>query len=173
MKPLTFFFLIIILVAGLIYFFYFWKPYFSAEVDGFSVDAWGAAATYKNNQLHILAGLKESIGKKPGVIYIYVIASKLGEYSLYDDHRYNGGNNAGYSYGDKQNRTSFITTSQHTGKIKITELDTTNKKVSGTFEFNAVEVSSRGYGTRIAQITEGAFNNIPIKSEITSMDKND
>jgi hypothetical protein len=147
-------------------------PYdFSAEVDGYSVDAWAATATYANDQLHILAGLKESIGKKPGMIYIYVIASKPGEYSLFDDQRYDGGNNAGYAFGDKSNRVNFITNSQYTGKIKITELDVTNKKVSGTFEFTAVEISSGRYGTRVARITGGTFSDIPIKSELTLVDK--
>jgi hypothetical protein len=111
------------------------------------------------------------MGKKPGMIYIYVIASKPGEYSLFDDQRENGGNNAGYAYGDKSNRINFITNSQYTGKINITELDVANKKVSGTFEFTAVALFREGYGMQVARITKGTFNNVPIKRELVLIDK--
>ena len=168
MKTFSTVILIIIFLYGLFYFFYVRNPYtFTAEIDGYSVEAWAATATYANDQLHILAGLKDPTGKaKKNMIYIYVIASKPGTYMLSDDQRYNGGNNAGYSYGDKPNQVSFITSSRYTGNIEITELDVTNKKVSGTFAFTAIEILPSGLGTRVAQITEGNFSNIPIKSEL-------
>lgn len=173
MKTYSTIVLIAIVIYGLVYFLYIRKPYtFSAEVDGYSVEAWAATATYANDQLHILAGLEDPQGKaKRNMMYIYAIASKPGTYILSDDHRYNGGNNAGYASGDKLNRTNFITNSQYTGKIEITELDTTDKKVSGRFEFATVELLSGGYGTRVARITGGTFSDVPIKSELTLIDK--
>lgn len=53
---------------------------------------------------------------------------------------------------------SFITDSQHTGKVNIVNFDTTNKIVSGTFEF--IGVNNEG---KTVRITDGRFD---IKSHI-------
>lgn len=73
-----------------------------------------------------------------------------GEYSL-------SGNNGGSYYIRGDNTSipdiSYITDSQHTGKVEIVNYDTTNKIVSGTFQFTAVNKEGE-----TVRITEGRFD---------------
>jgi len=48
----------------------------------------------------------------------------------------------------------YMTSSIHTGKVRFTRIDTTNKIVSGTFEFSAIDKSS---GKTIT-VTDGRFD---------------
>ncbi len=58
------------------------------------------------------------------------------------------------SYGLYENATSrYITTSEHTGKVTISNRDTVNKIISGTFEFTAV--NSNG---KTVKVTKGRFD---------------
>lgn len=58
-----------------------------------------------------------------------------------------------YMNGDDNHESDFITTSEYTGKVTILNLDTTNKIVSGTFEFTGVDKAGK-----IDRITDGRFD---------------
>jgi hypothetical protein len=150
---------IVILIIGLIYFICDGNSYtFAAEVDGIPVEGYKSFADYSNGLLSIYTLLKDPA--KKGII-IFVNASKPGVYLLNsEDVR---GNHGQYHFGDRDNLTNFLTTSQYTGKCEITTLDLSNKKVSGTFEFVAVQLTSSGYGTRVVNIAKGTFEKIQIK----------
>ncbi len=56
-------------------------------------------------------------------------------------------------YGNDNNK-SYITTSEHTGKVLITKRDTVNKIVSGIFHFNAINKNTG----EVIKVTEGRFD---------------
>ena len=167
MKKYFIIILILILIVGLIYFFYDSGSYtFTAEVDGTPLEGLSSFAEYSGGMLSIFTILNDS-GQK-GII-IFVKASETGNYLLSSGTgSIDGQENYGqYHYGDEGNRIIFLSNGQYAGKCKIATLDLSNKKVSGTFEFEAIESicapTGYAYGTRVVHITNGKFKNVPIK----------
>ncbi len=68
------------------------------------------------------------------------------------------GQSASYGYYVERRITptnEWITSAHHSGKIEVTKFDLTNKIISGTFEFTALNL----YGTSVPiTITEGRFD---------------
>ena len=170
MKTLSTIILVIIFILAIVYFIFGYNSYtFTAEVDGVSVEASKSAAKYSDGLLRIFTLLK---GKDKGIIII-INASKPGVYSLDDggpDLARNHGQyvvtnsaNVTITNATKENSTVFLTSDQYTGKCQISMLDLTDKKVSGTFEFVAAQLTSSGYGPRVVRITKGIFEDIPIE----------
>ena len=167
MKKFFIIIFVLILIAGLIYFFYDNGSYtFTAEVDGTPLEGLSSFAEYSGGMLSIFTILNDS-GQK-GII-IFVKASETGNYLLNSETgSVDGQGNYGqYHYGDEGNRIIFLSNGQYAGKCKITTLDLSNKKVSGTFEFEAIESihtpTGYAYSTRVVRITNGKFKNVPIK----------
>jgi hypothetical protein len=160
MKTLSTIILVIIFILAIIYFFYGNETFtFTAEVEGILVEAKDAGVINSGDRLRILIKLKDPIQK----IIEIDCPSRPGVYSL-DSYKVNE-NRGGYSIGITQDRDMFVTNSHYTGRAEITKLDVSLKKVSGTFEYAAVQVFRDHFGTRVVHITKGAFEDIPIREE--------
>jgi len=158
MKTFSTIALVLIIILALIYFFYGAETFtFTAEVEGVPVEAEDAGVINSGNRLKILIKLKDSAHK----IIELDCPSRSGVYLL---NSYNENENrGGYSIGSTQDRELFVTNNQCTGRIEITELDVSLKKVSGTFEYAAAQVFQDHFGTRVVHITKGAFKDIQIR----------
>lgn len=81
-----------------------------------------------------------------------------GTYPLNSSTSGNPSTAASYGYYVKRNLTpenEWITTPTYTGSVTITKVDNVNKFVSGTFQFNAINM----YGTpQPLSVTEGRFD---------------
>jgi hypothetical protein len=158
MKTFSTIVLVIIFILALIYYFYGSEAFtFTAEVEGIPVEAKDAGVINSGDRLKILIELKDPIQK----IIELDCPSKPGVYSL-DSYKENE-NRGGYSIGNTQDRDLFVTNSQCTGRIEITTIDVSLKKVSGTFEYAAVQVFQDHFGTRVVHIAKGAFKDIQIR----------
>jgi hypothetical protein len=81
------------------------------------------------------------------------IPNSVGTYTL------NGGStNATYIIVDSNN--VYRTDATHTGTVNITQYDSTNRKISGKFSFNALITSTTGTITPTISITNGSFTNV-------------
>ncbi len=140
------------------------RPSLSAKVDGTQLEASGAGAEYHKGRLHILGGFGPTMST---IINIYVNASSSGVYPL-NSEEYGVGNYAGYSLSDKRNETLFVSNSQYTGTMEITDFDSVGRRVSGTFEFDVIQMFpyQHKFGTRSVHITAGKFNNVPIQDTL-------
>lgn len=157
---------VLIIAGGLFYLFYDDGSYnFTAEVDGISVKGISSFAQYSGGKLSIYTILDDD--EKKGII-IFVHASETGNYFLgteteSSDRKENYGQ---YHYGDEGNRIHFLSKGQYTGKCKISKLDLSDKKVSGNFEFDAIESfyapTGRAYSSRVIHVTRGKFENVRI-----------
>ncbi|MDQ3683023.1 MAG: DUF6252 family protein [Bacteroidota bacterium] len=85
-------------------------------------------------------------------------ATKPGTYLLNQTTAHFPNHNASYGYYVERRFTptnEWITNNQYTGKVEITRLDTVNNIISGTFEFNAINL----YNTpQPISITDGRFD---------------
>jgi general stress protein CsbA len=158
MKKVSIIVLILILVGAVVYYFSDTNEYtFIAEVDGVSFDAGYAYATYTGDAMKIAAGQRNSEGIE--IISINLHCSSPGSFSLDSDDPDLGGS-AGYCFGKtKKSITVFATKSSYPGRATISALDFNSKKVSGTFEYRAFEVTG---APRAVKVT-GSFDDIPIK----------
>jgi hypothetical protein len=132
---------------------------FTAEVDGISFDASRAYAKYASGWLDISA-----VDGIPGegemkIIMFHLYCSWTGSFTL-NSNSQEFGNGAAYSFGNKKSSTIFTTNSSSIGKIKISALDLNAKKVSGTFEYRAIQYNPPG--SRVVKVT-GFFKDIPIR----------
>jgi hypothetical protein len=170
MKTFSTIVLVIICILAVIYFLSKGNSFtFTAEVDGVSVEGSRSVAKYSDGLLRVFTVLK---GEDKGIIII-INASKPGVYSLNEGGHGLTGNHGQYAStksadvtmanATMENSTTFLTSDHYTGKCQITTLDLTNKKVSGTFEFEAAQLTSSGYGPRVVRITKGIFEDIPIE----------
>ena len=170
MKTFSTIILVIIFILAIVYFIFGYNSYtFTAEVDGVSVEGSRSTAKYSNGLLRIFTVLK---GEDKGIIII-INALKPGVYSLNEGGQGLTGNHGQYAVtksadvtmanATMENSTTFLTSYHYTGKCQITTLDLTDKKVSGTFEFEAAQLTSSGYGPRVVHITKGIFEDIPIE----------
>jgi hypothetical protein len=158
MKKVSIIVLILILVGAVVYYFSNTKEYtFTGEVDGVSFDAAYAYATYTANAMEIDAAQRSSKGIE--MITINIHCSSTGSFTLNSESLESGGI-AEYSFGKtKKSLTVFATNSSSTGRVTISALDLNAKKVSGTFEYRAVEIIS---GSRAVKV-KGSFEDVPIK----------
>ena len=107
--------------------------------------------------MKIAAGQRNSEGIE--IISINLHCSSPGSFSLDSDDPDLGGS-AGYCFGKtKKSITVFATKSSYPGRATISALDFNSKKVSGTFEYRAFEVTG---APRAVKVT-GSFDDIPIK----------
>jgi hypothetical protein len=167
LKKFSLIVLLLLLVSGLIYLFYGSNSYsFTAEVDGMPVKGLSSFADYSGGRLSIFTMLEDP-GKR-GII-IFVNASEPGKYLLDSETgpADGKGNYGQYHFGEKNNLIIFLSKGKPAGKCKITTLDLSNKKVSGKFEFEAVEFvhapTGYAFSTKVVRITNGVFENVPIK----------
>jgi hypothetical protein len=151
------FFIIIFIVLILAAFAYLYNTIggtnFKADIDGKAFRPNKMNAAYSSGRLHIFAVY---IYKDTTLMTIDLNASKEGTYALNEDNMETG--NVG-AYLTRE--VSFSTNSRYTGSVTITELDLDNKKVSGTFEFNAVQIYPPG--SKVIKFTDGELKNFPIK----------
>jgi hypothetical protein len=109
---------------------------------------------YGFNQIYVEAYDKDETIQ----IYLRNMFS-TGEYSLnfntipQPDNLYPD-NYALYSKGKGPSANTYITTSEHTGKVFITKRDTVNSIISGSFHFNAVNKRTG----EVIKVTEGRFD---------------
>ena len=96
-------------------------------------------------------GLNEGSGVKIHLIDV----NTEGEYVLTGSYYDRPRTNAGLYYSDWNQpvNSSFSTSSQHVGKVKITRLDYPNRIVSGTFEFSGVDMNGK-----VVNVSEGRFD---------------
>jgi hypothetical protein len=90
-------------------------------------------------------------------IYLYNVTGP-GTYFLNANTGKYPNQSASYGYYIERRMTpknEWITTTQHTGRVDITMFDTTNKIISGTFEFNAINMYN---DPKPLTVTEGRFD---------------
>jgi hypothetical protein len=170
MKTFSTIILVVICILAVLYFLFDGSSFtYTAEVDGVSIEGSRSTAKYSNGLLRIFTVLK---GEDKGIIII-VNASKPGVYSLNEAGSDLTGNHGQYAVtksadvkmanATPENSSTYLTSYQYTGKCQITTLDLTNKKISGTFEFVAAQLTSSGFGSQVVRITKGIFEDIPIE----------
>ncbi len=139
-------------------------PNLSAKVDGDRLDALAAGAEYHKGRLHILGGLGPSMD---AMIYIYVKASGPGVYPL-NSEEYAAGNYGGYTLNEKKSSSNFLSNRESVGAVEITKFDTLSRRVSGNFEFDAVQIipEEMKFGTRVVHVTAGRFRDVPIRDTL-------
>lgn len=131
------------------------QAYFRANVDGVQ---WQALDS--ETFVTILYGTITIIGtdSNGNAINIFLASAATGTYSLdsgslsnAEYSEYNSGNSILFSTNQSKN------TSLAGGSVVVTEIDTVNKTISGTFQFNGYNM---GTGSKKG-ITEGVFNKLP------------
>lgn len=111
-----------------------------------------------NNDLYINArNFASSPNEKEFELFIKGVYAP-GTYQLNSTTPGNPSTTASYGYYVKRNLTpenEWITNPSYTGTVTITKIDTINNFVSGTFQFNAINM----YGTpQPLSVTEGRFD---------------
>jgi len=154
MKTFSTIVLVVIFILVLIYFIFGNSYSFTADIDGSAFKADRGGASYRSGRLVISVG---NAGPDSTQVMLYVNATKVGTY-LFNDDNLQTGNIALYSIGN--GKIIFTSTSSFTGSVTILDLD--KKKVSGTFVFRAVQVQP--YGSRVVNVTNGAFEDVPINA---------
>ncbi|WP_418264687.1 DUF6252 family protein [Flavobacterium faecale] len=75
----------------------------------------------------------------------------------------NNNNTATYILTDSNGNSTFATsTGKGDGQITITEYDTANKTISGTFRFNAINTSSNPVAGTTLNFQQGVFYKVPV-----------
>jgi hypothetical protein len=154
MKMFSTIVIVLFVILAIIYVVYLYiSPTFTADIDGqvFEGDR-GGAASYTSGKVQIGA---QYIDPDTTHLIILLNATKVGTYLLNDDNAETG-NFGAYYIGNKV----FASTSRFTGSVTITRLDLEKKKISGTFEFRAVQVVPPG--SKVINITNGVFKDVPI-----------
>jgi hypothetical protein len=116
-------------------------------------------ARYGGNNAILINARNFSASPTETEIEIYLQdATKPGTYLLNQTTAHFPNQNASYAYYVERRFTptnEWITNSQYTGKVELTRLDTINNIISGTFEFNAINL----YNTpQPIIITDGRFD---------------
>ncbi len=134
------------------------------DFDGKTVSFDITSATVSNNVINI-SGLKSSSQE---ALVLNVFASSIGTYQLGVTVNQVEVNSVAYANtGSGKTWTSVkdFVTSQ--GEITITEIDETNKTISGTFFFTGYDSTSAS-----KDFTKGVFNKIPYASDVPSGNSN-
>lgn len=139
-----------------------------AKIDGsdFSVKNQVAATLY--NGFFNITAIKPSTGE---TITITVSDAGEGTFDLGPDE--NALSGAAYNISGEDSYGSAA--EGGSGEIKITKIDTDNNTVTGTFKFTAIRESFNDNGDIITEtitITNGAFNKIPLASDISGNGNN-
>lgn len=162
MKKLIIIVLILVLVAAVAYYLSdVFSGTFTAAVDGAPFDGKAAYATFADGWLDI-NGADHSSGEIRMII-LHLRCASPGSFTLNsDDVMADGG--ASYAFGKSKDRLTIFSTSRaYTGQATISALDRNAQTVSGSFEFNGVQVSQNG--NRIVKIT-GSFADVPFKNSL-------
>ncbi len=164
MKKALIFILILLLVAVVVlYFAEFFSGTFTAEVDGEPFKGEAAYATFADGWLDVNAAERSSGEMR--MIMLRLRCSSPGSFALNsDDVMADGG--ASYTFGkSKDQLTIFSTTRIYTGLVTISVFDADRERVSGTFEFSAVQISQNG--NRIVK-GKGTFTDVPVKNSLSN-----
>lgn len=158
MKRVFIIVLILIVVGIVAYYFLDTRSYkFTAEVDGVSFDATKISAEYTNNWLNINA---VQTGTGLTMIMFHLNTAGTGTITLNSDNQ-EFGSGAAYSSGKTlETATLFATNSSSTGTVEISTLDLVGKKVSGSFDYRAAQLTRGGSG--VVHV-KGSFEDVPIK----------
>jgi hypothetical protein len=145
---------------------------FTGEVNGvaFEIDPIGISGEHDGYVLTISAGPTEPY---TATISIFVFANEPGIYNVaehtftYNNHQHSkGGNEAWYIIAGKpdpaNNSILYSTDRNNTGTVIITSFDKEDKKVSGTFEFRAVQ--TRPAGPSVVNL-KGSFEDVTYKQK--------
>ncbi len=116
-------------------------------------------ASYSGNNAIIIHARNFSSSPNEVEIEIYLRnATKPGTYLLNQTTAHFPNQSASYAYYVERKFTptnEWITNNQYTGKVEVTRLDTVNNIISGTFEFDAINL----YNTpQPIAITDGRFD---------------
>ena len=68
-----------------------------------------------------------------------------------------------YYAGSSTNQLHYITDATHTGTVNISNIDTINNLVSGSFSYTAYEPSGQSYTPTTHTITSGSFTNLILR----------
>ena len=133
------------------------QPKMTAKVNGNSFSA-DCSANYSNGRLMLVS---ITIGSPVKEFNIYLGVTAAGTIALNTNTGAIGTGNTGvYAEGPSASSlTDYATDSTHTGTMVITKFDVAAKKVSGTFSFNAIQISPNT-GTGTVSITDGAFTDV-------------
>ena len=116
-------------------------------------------ASYSGNNAIIIHARNFSSSPTETEIEIYLQdATKPGTYLLNQTTAHFPNQSAGYAYYVERRFTptnEWITNKQYTGKVEVTRLDTVNNIISGTFEFNAINLYN---APQPITITDGRFD---------------
>lgn len=128
---------------------------FTARVDGVSFDADVVRAKYAGNWLDIDAIQKGGMKQ----LNFHINTAGTGTIALNSDDQFGSG--AAYSFGKTaENLYTFATNSSHTGTVEISALDLTGKKVSGSFDYRAQQLTQGG---SLVVYVKGTFEDVPIE----------
>ncbi len=116
-------------------------------------------ASYSGNNAILINARNFSSSPTETEIEFYLQnAAKSGTYLLNQTTAHFPNQSASYAYYLERRFTptnEWITNNQYTGKVEVTRLDTINNIISGTFEFNAINL----YNTpQPISITDGRFD---------------
>ncbi len=130
--------------------------YFTINEVNYITNGW---ATISNGTLKINGSTSYSPTKQ---ILLYLKTSTIGTYILNSSEGPQGNGNTGtYTEGVAPfGLTVFSTDASNIGSVTISKFDMINKVVSGTFYFDATQISPLTGGG--IKISNGSFNNIPI-----------
>ena len=152
---------IIILALIIVIHDYFFTPTFTANIDGNSFKGNRGIVICKSGKLVISVGASDT-----AYFRIFMNATKVGTYLINDGNTETDGF-AEYCIGEN----IFTSTSKFAGSVTITKLDLEKKKVSGTFVFRVMQVKPPG--SKVINITNGVFEDIPIKDNDTTSNSSD
>ena len=145
--------LVIIFIWVLAYFIFDHRSFtFTANIDGNAFNANRGKVVYTSGRLKISAF--HAAADTPLVV-IDLNAVKTGTYLLNDDDPA-AGNVAAYFI----HKTVFATNSKTTGSVTITKFDLEEKKFSGIFAFQCIQVVP--VGPKIINVTNGVFEDMPL-----------
>jgi hypothetical protein len=127
---------------------------FNAKIDGTPFDVDGTVARFSGRWIDIDA---VQSGREPKMILFHIDAVSTGTYKLESENE-TIGSMAAYHTGSYL----YSTNSRFTGEVKITVFDMVERKISGSFKFQAVQIKPAG--SRVVNV-EGSFEDVPIKEE--------
>jgi hypothetical protein len=125
----------------------------SAIVPG--VTAGTLAVRVRSTNTLTVTGTSVDLGGHTQTIALVLVNPQPGTQSL------GVGNTGSFSYG-LPGQDSYVTTSLNAGQVTLTQYDTQNQLVSGTFNFTAHQASNLG---NTVTVTNGSFNNVKWRDE--------
>jgi hypothetical protein len=128
---------------------------FEAEADGVPLKIYyGANANYTGGRLSINA-----VQFKPDTVIIAIDLNVKGPGTYICDSDDPKTGNVGAYFPKYHEAAVFATTSRSPGTVKITEFDLEAEKISGSFQFNALQVQPPG--TKVIDV-RGTFEDLPV-----------